>query len=277
MTEHTSSDLGNPSWPPRTAWAALITGFGGAMFAALIIGLLAIPFGSSLDSPKPTVSLLATFAQDAAIVLAALLFARRVQRPQPTDFGLKMPTAPGKATIWAALAFGSFIAFTTAWLALIGQPSTTSSLPNSLGADDSTAALIAVAFLVCVVAPLTEEFFFRGYFFGALSAWRGIWPAALVTGLVFGSIHIGSSEPANLLPLAYFGFVLCALRILTKSLYPSIAVHAVNNTIAFGATQDWGWQTVPAAAFSLALIALALAAVHLFWRPTAVPIRSRVS
>ena len=59
-----------------------------------------------------------------------------------------------------------------------------------------------MAFLVAVVAPIAEEFFFRGFFFGALRNWRGLWPAAIITGLVFGAIHVGSAEAAFLLPLA---------------------------------------------------------------------------
>ena len=264
---HTAHDPGAPNWPAQTAWAALIVGFGGAMFAALALGLLALPFGGSLENPSPAVNILATLAHDAALVLAALLFARRVRRPQPADFGLR-PVPIWPAAGWAALTMGAFVAFTAAWLALIGQPSSDSDLPNSLGANDSTVALIAVAVLVCVVAPLTEEFFFRGYFFGALTTWRGVWPAAIVTGLIFGAIHIGSSDPANLLPLAFFGFALCALRIITGSLYPSIAVHAFNNSLAFGATQDWGWQILPAALLSLAAVAGVLAVTHRQWQQT---------
>ena len=84
-------------------------------------------------------------------------------------------------------------------------------LPDELGVKDSTVALLAVAFLVAVVAPIAEEFFFRGFFFTALRNWKGLWPAAIITGLVFGAIHVGSAEAAFLLPLAFFGFALCLL------------------------------------------------------------------
>ena len=109
---------------------------------------------------------------------------------------------------------------------------------------------------MCVVAPFAEEFFFRGFFFKALSSWKGIWPAAVLTGLVFGGIHAGSADIAFLVPLGFFGSALCLLYVKTGSLYPCIAVHAVNNSIAFCSSQDWGWQMLPVLAGALLMVAL---------------------
>ena len=112
-------------------------------------------------------------------------------------------------------------------------------LPTSLGVNGSTAALVAICVLVTVIAPLAEETFFRGYFFGALRNWRGPWPAALLTGAVFGAIHVGSAPVVFLLPLAIFGVALCILRWQTGSLLPCISLHAINNALAFGVTEHW--------------------------------------
>jgi uncharacterized protein len=67
-------------------------------------------------------------------------------------------------------------------------------------------------------------------------------PAAIITGAAFGSIHVGSSPVGLLVPLAVLGFGLCLIYAWTRSLYPCVALHAVNNAIAFGVTQDWTWQ-----------------------------------
>jgi membrane protease YdiL (CAAX protease family) len=99
---------------------------------------------------------------------------------------------------------------------------------------------------VTVIAPITEEVLFRGFFFGALRNWRGVWPAAIVTGVVFGGIHAGGTGAEYLPPLMLLGFLLCMLRAWTGSLLPCIALHAVNNSIAFAVTAtDWDvWQGV---------------------------------
>ena len=148
---------------------------------------------------------------------------------------------------------------------------TTTKLPEELGVNDSTVALLAVAFLVAVVAPIAEEFFFRGFFFGALRNWRGLWPAAIITGLVFGAIHVGSAEAAFLLPLAFFGFSLCLLRERTGSLYPGIALHCMNNSLAFGVSQHWSWQIPVLFACALGLISLVGLTVRARWTPAPAP------
>jgi membrane protease YdiL (CAAX protease family) len=56
--------------------------------------------------------------------------------------------------------------------------------------------------------------------------------------------------------------VLCLLYARTGSLYPCIALHCTNNSIAFGVSQHWGWEIVGLLAGSLATITLLLGAVH---------------
>jgi membrane protease YdiL (CAAX protease family) len=146
------------------------------------------------------------------------------------------------------------------WVAALGIHER-DNLPDQLGADKSTLAMLAVAGLVCVVAPVAEEVFFRGYFFTALRNWKGVWPAAIITGVVFGAIHAGSAPVGYLVPLAVFGFGLCLLYWKTGSLYPCIVLHALNNSLAFGVSQHWGWQIPVLMLASLAVIALLMRAV----------------
>jgi membrane protease YdiL (CAAX protease family) len=50
-------------------------------------------------------------------------------------------------------------------------------------------------------------------------------------------VHTGSASPQYLVPLGFFGFVLCLVRWRTGSLYPCMALHSVNNSLALGITQ----------------------------------------
>ena len=62
---------------------------------------------------------------------------------------------------------------------------------------------------MCVIAPIAEEFFFRGFVFGALAADAdrvagrdlGTWVAAIITGILFGLAHTGSASAQYLVPL----------------------------------------------------------------------------
>ena len=257
-------------WKPWMAWAALVAAFGGALMGALIIGVIGSAAGSSFADPTPAVSISATIVQDLSFIGAALLFASISARPLPEQFGLR-PTAFWPAVGWMAVAFAAFYVFTLIWVAILGVSPDDTKLPDELGVKDSTYALLAVAFLVAVVAPMAEEFFFRGFFYGALRNWRGPWPAAVLTGLVFGAIHFGSAEAAFLLPLGFFGFSLCLLRERTGSLYPGIALHCVNNSLAFGVSQHWGWEIPVLCMCALGLIALVGLTVRARWTPAPTP------
>jgi hypothetical protein len=41
----------------------------------------------------------------------------------------------------------------------------------------------------------------------------------------------------------------------TGSLYPCIAAHVLNNSLAFAALEGWGWQTLPLMLIALAIVA----------------------
>jgi membrane protease YdiL (CAAX protease family) len=165
------------------------------------------------------------------------MFAARAGRVLPAQFGL-VRTRIRPALGWMVGAYVAYIALGQLWAAIV-DTSKTDKLPDSLGADESTAALVAVCVIVTVIAPLAEELFFRGYFFAAVRNWRGPWPAVLITGVVFGAIHAFGTDPVFLVPLAIFGVMLCVVRWQTGSLLPCIALHAINNALAFAVTEKW--------------------------------------
>lgn len=225
---------------------------------SILVGIAAAT-GSDLQHPPPVVDIVGTLIQDIGLVAAAVLFAARAGRPTLAQFGLR------GTRVWAAVglvlgAWLGFLLFSYGWTELLNLHDK-QKIVDQLGANDNAVSLVAVSALICVVAPLCEELFFRGFFFTAVSNWRGWLPAAVICGLVFGGIHAGSSPPGYLLPLALFGFVLCLVYRRTGSLYPCIALHALNNSVAFGVTEHWDWQIPVLAAASLACIGLLLVLV----------------
>jgi uncharacterized protein len=249
----------HPVWRPWTAWAALLA----ALAAATVLGsIVLVAGGGDANDPPPASQLIATLLQDACFIGAVYLFANLAGRPRPWQFGLRLPERPLRAAALVLAGYGTFIVFSGIWLALLGETDTSDDLPDKLGANDSAVALVTVVFVVAIAAPVAEELLFRGYFFTALRNWRGLWPAALITGLVFGAIHAVSSPVAFLVPLAIFGVVLCLLYEKTGSLYPCIALHCINNSIALGASLDWSWQIPVTMAVALGVITAALETVR---------------
>jgi uncharacterized protein len=233
--------LGDVPWPIWTVPAALLTGLVGGVLGSIVVAAIGGEAGSTHTSPA--VSLISDVVFDAAFVAAALYFASLTRRPRPSDFGYRR--------IAPALGIGAFFAagigyyVVTAVYQSIVKLHGSDKLPSELGVGSSTAALVGAAIFVCVIAPIAEEFFFRGFVFGALRRWHvtiagrdvGTWLAAIITGILFGLAHTGSAASQYLIPLGFLGFVLCLVRWKTRSLYPCMALHSVNNSLALGINQ----------------------------------------
>ncbi len=186
---------------------------------------------------------------DLSFVGAALYFAALHGRPRAADFGfrrisLKLAAA---SVLIAGISYYVITALYSSLVRLHGNDK----LPSELGVGKSTVALAAAGLFVCVIAPIAEEFFFRGFLFGVLRRMRieiagrqlGPWVAAVLTGILFGLAHTGSASSQYLIPLGFLGFVLCLVRWKTGSLYPCIALHSINNSLALGLNQ-LGWRGV---------------------------------
>ncbi len=253
------------TWSPWSAPAALIAGLLLAAVASLLVDLPALALGAKLTSSHTPAGLVIadTVVQDVAFVLAAVYCARlggRVVRSW--QFGLRRPGSgwPSAALMIFGLLVG-FILLDAIWSEIV-NPSK-EKLLETLGTKESTALLVFSAALTCIVAPVCEEFLFRGYIFTALRNWRGTLPAAILTGIVFGGVHATSAPGADLLPLGLLGFGLCLLYRYTGSLYPGMLAHSLNNSIAFAGLAGWSWYgSIPLIIGAPAAILLLIAACN---------------
>ncbi len=232
-----------PSWPIWTAPAAVGLGLVLGFFAILVVEVLARLAGGGAN-PSPAVNVIGNVLFDLGFVAAALYLAVRFGRARPEDFGfrrLQLRLAAGAVV----LAGVGYYVLSALYASLLHLPN--EKLPKELGVTKGPAALVAAAVFVCVIAPVAEELFFRGFLFGALRRWRivvggrnvGIWVAALLTAILFGLAHAGSAPLRYLIPLGLLGFVLCLVRWRTRSLYPCIALHSINNSLSLGVSQHW--------------------------------------
>ncbi len=241
-----------PRWPAWFAPAGFFTGFAVTLVVSVFAGIIATAAGTDVGDDMPPELLLAlTVLQGVILCGTALFFANRIKRPKAWHFGLRR--APFWPSVgWALLGMTAFFIFAILYTQLVA-PDGEQSVTEDLGADESNLKMVLAGIVVVVVAPIGEEFFFRGFFYRSLRSRLGILAAATVDGIVFGLIHYSGSETLELIPvLAFLGFVFCLVYERTKTLYTVIALHALNNSIAYGAEVD-------AAAVSLVLGPLMLA------------------
>jgi len=225
-----------PHWP---AWYAGIGFLVALVLTLVVVGIVAAATGASTSDENPTFTVVATFLQGVIFIGTAVLFASFSGRPRPEQFGLRR-TRFWPTVGWAAVGLVSFYIVVALYTAIV-QPDAEQTVAEDLGADQGTLGMIAAGFMVICVAPVAEEFFFRGFFYRALRSRYSVLGAALIDGILFGFIHWDFSTADGLLiipPLAALGIMFCLVYERTGSLYPVIALHAFNNAIAFAVTVE---------------------------------------
>ena len=206
--------------------------------------------------------------QDMAFVLTAGFFARMKGRVRAWQFGLR--ASPLKrtlaVTVGAALAV---LAFELAYVELLGVDESNA---DELTTAEGAAAVLAISLAVIVVAPVTEELFFRAFFYRSLRTHLSIWLAVLVNGSVFGLLHFQGINSLEILPvIAVFGYAVCLVYEATGSVFSVIAIHAVFNTLATTSSDSTAQLVVPPAVGVAVLAACVLAAVRLGAAPSPFP------
>jgi membrane protease YdiL (CAAX protease family) len=94
---------------------------------------------------------------------------------------------------------------------------------------------LALNFIVTLVgagllAPVAEELFFRGLIHRWFRARFGFWPAVLISSAIFAAGH---ADSIGVVASSFvLGLLLAAVYDRSRSLWLSIAVHAVNNSLA---------------------------------------------
>ena len=220
-------DSARPNWPGWYGPVALL-----AAFAAISVALLplipAFLLGDEGEGAAGVATLAALVVQDGVLMGSALLFAALRLKPRRWHFGIrKTPFWPTVG--WAALGFAAMLAFEFGFLELFHV---SESNVEELGKGNLVAA-IAVGLAVIVVAPVSEEFFFRAFFYRALRTRLRVWSSALICGLVFGALHFQGPDTAVILPvIAFFGVGQCLVYEKTGSLFAVIGIHAAFNTVA---------------------------------------------
>lgn len=207
--------------------------------AIVLLPLLLLLLGTTADEPAadPTVAeavisqiVLSVFMGGVALA-AAWLGSRAAQRGR-LAVALGFRRFRPVAIAWLALAYMAYFAASIVIFLLL-EPEQ-EDVTQFLGAEEGTLGMIVAGTMIVLVAPVVEEVLFRGFFHAGLRRSLPFLPAALVTSGLFGLIHYTGPETVGVVPqLAIFGLALAWLYEKTGSLWPPIALHALNNGLAF--------------------------------------------
>lgn len=109
--------------------------------------------------------------------------------------------------------------------------------PDQAQVNEFTSAITGnariISFFALVVIPsFIEEVIFRGFMFPAFSGRVGVLFGALFSSLLFGFAHLQANVGVYTVVL---GLLLCYMYKRTGSIIPGIALHMINNYVAFAA------------------------------------------
>ena len=249
-TPSTSSD--QPTWSFRDTMVGVLL----TLVPWLVIAWsTALATASTQQTPTPSLSRSAdminailTFILQAVLegifLIAPLWFAvykpRRIARAQgQPDPGMRSGLAAlgfRAFNFWkalAGLALGVFAIFFASYLyATITEalhiPAKTNVDVIQASANAHPWTTLAILLSAVTVAPFCEETFFRGYFFQGLRLRLNVWVAVVLSAVVFGFAH---GDLGSLALLIVIGLLLAILRWKTRSIWPGMALHALNNLL----------------------------------------------
>jgi membrane protease YdiL (CAAX protease family)/uncharacterized RDD family membrane protein YckC len=216
-----------PWTPKETLWGLI----GGLLLAIIVPPLLVVPFDPDLESDGALLAAQGMF--DGLLLMVALGMASGWKfRPLGRALGLL------GLRRFELSAIGIMVATLIAYYIAAGLFATLVLEPNQedIGGElgvGNPSVLIAVTavLLIAALAPVAEELFFRGFIFAGLRSRWSLWPAAIVSALIFGGVHAPTGI-TTVVPLAVLGFALCWLYDRTGSLWPCVMAHAINNGLA---------------------------------------------
>lgn len=193
-----------------------------------------------LQKQQPMVLFLALVGLDLAFIL--VVYVRLVRTGAVTGRGLGLTAE----RFWPNVGFGLvgwiMILLASAVLGLAFLPSGARQQQAELKVIGEATPAVFYLFFVAgsLLAPFTEELFFRGYVFRAYAAGKGLRQAYLLSSAVFALPHLNPTAGplANLAlfaPLMAIGLILAYLMHRSGSLVAPVVAHGLNNALALAA------------------------------------------
>jgi sodium transport system permease protein len=176
------------------------------------------------------------------LLLPALLFLRLGGYNAVKTLSLRAPSGKNLLAALLLIAGGTPLAWFLTWLQGFVLP-----MPREFleGMSDFLTAgtpgrVVWLLALVALTPAICEEFLFRGVLLAGTRRHLSPLKVILLNGLIFGAFHVPSATIYRLLPSATLGILLAWVVLRTRSIWPGMLMHFVNNgSIVILATSPW--------------------------------------
>lgn len=167
--------------------------------------------------------------------IAGIVMVRELGQPQvkplPRAVDLLGSDLTRKALLFGAAAYcvalPVVLALSNLSTVLFGTgPEANPAIPQLLAAETPAQRWILVL-NVCLVAPVFEEFFFRGFLFQQMKRFFSVTNAAALSAVVFASVHLSIE---SFIPMFGLGLLMALTYHWVQSLWASICLHVLWNS-----------------------------------------------
>jgi membrane protease YdiL (CAAX protease family) len=230
---------------PRSTWG-WFEGVGVYFIAFLAAGFAQIPIlallGSTMvDGAIGQTEVFATIVGD-IVMVGVLVFWLRRWHP---EWRAAMVLPPARDRFWRDVLFGAIAGLILVPAVSVASEIVAAVFREAVGHDVKVPeqvapglSLLAKSFLVVlavVIAPISEELFFRGVLFRTVRDRHGFWVAALASALPFGLVHYVPSPAIDALVLqitmVFTGLGLAWIYERRGTLVASMAAHMAFNVV----------------------------------------------
>jgi membrane protease YdiL (CAAX protease family) len=231
-------------WTARQTWIGVAVTLGPWLLLALATLALssrtptnaqARPLSPLEDAIGGVLGFGVTAVLEATFLVAPLIFALRT-RPAGSGVVEALRALGFRRFNWSVAALWVVIAGVLGYAAsalydVVKGPLGLQTNTDALAEQIKIAPLTTLGLLLAgaLVAPVCEEVFFRGFLLPGIARSMPIWAAIAVSSVLFGVAH---ADLGSLAPLIVIGLLLGIVRYKTRSLWPPIFLHTLNNTAA---------------------------------------------
>lgn len=198
------------------------------LLAPHIAGLDWIEQAFTSANPDPRASF-ALVILDAVASFGLIGYFLRKHHARIRDLGIRRFSV-GRAILLLVIllvAFSVLIGVVYSLVALL-DPSFSANQPQTNEFTSTTSSLSLWALVI--IPPFIEETVFRGFMFPAFSKRYGVVIGAILTSVLFGFAHLQGNVSVYTFVLS---LLLCFLYVRLGSIIPGIALHMLNNYIAY--------------------------------------------
>jgi sodium transport system permease protein len=225
---------GNAKARGRHAWASTANRIPTPGEALIFVGAVAVIF---FLGARP----LALAHGETGLVLAqvfflaapALLFVLLGRFTAAGTLAIRMPSSRALGAGFLIILGGIPIGWLVAWLQgfVLEIPyELLEALQQMVMAQDRN-RLLWLLFLVALTPAICEELVFRGVLLGSLRGRLGMIQSIVGSAFVFGAFHLSFETAIRFLPTFWLGLLLAYVTWHTRSIFPAMLMHFVNNAV----------------------------------------------